>query len=208
MAAVTITPEGGVLLDSGVRVLKAGEYGAIVEAENLIAETRRRKEEILENAGKAAEELRREGYEAGLLEGKNEVAEQFFEAVSASVEQVASMEKSLVEVVVQSLRAILGSFDREELAEQVVGHALRLVRDEKKVLLRVAPDDAAMVEERLDGILRKYPGIVRVDVKPDPALTSGGCVMETELGVIDATLERQLAIIEDAFRRQLEGGKA
>ena len=41
-------------------------------------------------------------------------------------------------------------------------------------------------------------------VRGSRALAAGGCVLETEIGVVDASLERQLAIIEETFRRHLE----
>lgn len=205
MTMISINPQGDIAPAPGVSVLKAHEYDAFVEAAGLIGEARERAAGILAEAGKDAEERRRAGFEAGVREGKDEVAEQFFAAVSGSVEQLAGMENALVDVVIRSLRTILGSFDREELAVQTVSHALRLVRDEKRVLLRVSPDDAPLVEKRLAEITKPYPVLIRVDVRADASLSPGGCVMETELGVIDATLDRQLAVIEDAFRQQLDG---
>lgn len=190
--------------DPAARVLKAADYANLVEAGEMLSRAREQARELLARAESEAEALRRKGYEEGLEEGKAEVAGQLFEAMTASVEQLAAMEKSLVEVAVRSIRVILGSFDREELAVQAVGHALRLVRDEKRVLLRVAAEDADAVRSRLDEIAARYPGMGRVDVAADASLSPGGCVMETDVGVIDATLERQLSIIEDTFRRHLE----
>ncbi|MDR3078071.1 MAG: HrpE/YscL family type III secretion apparatus protein [Planctomycetota bacterium] len=190
--------------DPAARVLKAAEYANLVEAGEILSQARERARELLEKAGIEADELRKKGHEEGFQEGKAEVAEQLFEAMTASVEQLAAMEKSLVEVAVRSVRVILGSFDREDLAVQAVGHALRLVRDEKRVLLRVAAADADTVRRRLEEITLRYPGMGRVDVASDASLSPGGCVMETDVGVIDATLDRQLSIIEDTFRRHLE----
>lgn len=204
MAMVSINPPGGVAPDPGAKVLKAGDHALLVGAEEALAAAGRQAEAIVEKAKADAEELRRRGHEEGVAEGKAEVAGQLLEAVTASVEQMANTENALVDVVVKSLRTILGTFDREELAAQVVGHALRLVRDEKRVVLRVAPADAEAVERRLADIVRGYPGMGRVDIAVDAGLSPGGCVMETEIGVIDATLERQLSIIEETFRRHLE----
>lgn len=204
MTMTALFPPGGVSIPGGATVLKAGEYADFVEAGRLLEAARIQAAATVEKAEIEAETRRREGYEEGLNEGKFEVSAQLFESVTASVEQLARMEASLVDVVLRSVRTILGSFDREELVAQVVGHALRLVRDEKKVLLRVASEDAAAVENRLADLVRRYPGMGRVDVMADASLTPGGCVMETDIGVVDATLDRQLQIIEDTFRRHLE----
>ena len=196
--------DGGVVPESGTQVIRAADYAAFVEAEDVLAQARARAAEIVLQAERELEEKRRQGYEDGVAEGKAEVAERFFDTVSASVEHLSGMESALIELVMRSLKAILGAFDNKELVAETVGHALRLVRDEKRVTLRVAVDDAGVVEERLADFARRDPGMGRIDVVPDAALSSGGCVMETEIGVIDATLERQLAIIENSFRKQLE----
>jgi type III secretion protein L len=185
--------------------LKAGEYATVIKLENAIADMRRQSEEMRAQGRAAAEQAKKQGYVNGLREGKEEIAGQFFEAVTASVGQLAGMETAMVDVAVKALRTILGRFDRVELAKEVIGHALRLVRDDKRVVLRVAPDSAPSIEQHLAEIMQPYPGIVRVDVVPDKAVKSEGCVMETELGIIDATLDRQLKMIEDTLRRQFGG---
>ncbi|MDR2390606.1 MAG: HrpE/YscL family type III secretion apparatus protein [Planctomycetota bacterium] len=193
-----------VVPEPGTMVLKAGEYAVMAEANAVLAQASARAGEIVALAEADAEAERRRGYEAGVAEGKAEVAERMFETMAASVEHLSGMESTLVDLVMRSLRTVLGTFDREELAVETVRHALRLVRDEKRVVLRVAAADADCVAKRLDEIVRRYPGMGRVDLVPDASLGSGGCVMETEIGVIDASLDRQLAMIENSFRRQLE----
>ncbi|MDR1613536.1 MAG: HrpE/YscL family type III secretion apparatus protein [Planctomycetota bacterium] len=194
----SVVPEPGTML------LKAGDYAVMAEADAVLAQASARAEEIVVRAEADAGAERRRGYEAGVAEGKAEVAERMFETMAASVEHLSAMESTLVDLVMRSLRTVLGTFDREELAVETVRHALRLVRDEKRVLLRVAAADADYVAKRLDEIVKRYPGMGRVDLVPDASLASGGCVMETEIGVIDASLERQLTMIENSFRRQLE----
>jgi type III secretion protein L len=204
MALAALTAGSGFSPAPDARVVKAADYQLLVEAEDILAKARERGEAIVREAEEHAEELRAEARAEGLEEGKAEVAERLFEVVTASVEQLSSMENAIVDMVVKSVRTIIGEFDREELAVKAVGHALRLVRDEKRVVLRVAAADADMVNARLAEIVALYPGMGRVDVRADGGLSRGGCILETEAGVIDATLERQLGIIEDTFKRHLE----
>ena len=197
-------PSGSMVPDPGAKVIKAGEYADFLEAGELLAKAREKAEAIVRQADADAEKRTREGYDDGLKKGMEAASEQMLEAVAASVDQLAGMESAIVDVVMRSLRTILGQFDRKELTVQVVRHALRLVRDEKRILLRVAPEDVELAEQRLSEITGKYPGLVRVDVSADGTISGGGCVLETGAGVIDATLKRQLEIIETTFRRNIE----
>jgi type III secretion protein L len=208
MAAAVLFHKAGAAPAPDVRVLPAADYAILLETQSLLGQARSEAAVLVEQAKLEAEDIRRQGLEEGRAEGKAEIAMQMLETVTASVEQLAGVESSLIDVVMRSLRTILGKFDQEDLAAQVVGHALRLVRDEKRILLRVAASDAGAVQARLADIVRQYSGMGRVDVVSDAAISPGGCVLETESGVIDATLDRQLAMIEDAFRKRVEGRKA
>lgn len=201
--AVLLTKDS-VIPKPGAFVIKANEYADLVDANAILDTARARAEDIVARAEAEAGEIRRRGYEDGKMEGKAEVAERMFETMAASVEHLSGMEATLIDLVMRSLRTVLGTFDREELVVETVRHALRLVRDEKRVTLRIAAADADAVTKRLEEICKHYPGMGRVDLVPDAALSPGGCVMETEIGVIDASLERQLTMIENSFRRQLE----
>jgi type III secretion protein L len=81
------------------------------------------------------------------------------------------------------------------------------VRDQKKIILKVSAEDADTVQGRLDELVRAYPGIGLVDVVADSRLTKGQCVLETEIGVIDASLDKQLEIIEKSFRQHLSSAR-
>ena len=42
-----------------------------------------------------------------------------------------------------------------------------------------------------------------VDVVADPRLAPGACIVESEIGLVEASLERQLAALRQAFERVL-----
>jgi type III secretion protein L len=43
-----------------------------------------------------------------------------------------------------------------------------------------------------------------VDIVPDPKVASGGCIIESEVGTVDARLETQLRALEKALLGQTE----
>lgn len=204
MVNIALFPPGRLALEPGVRLLKAADYAVFVQASEIIAQAEAEAEKLRQQSQQAYEEQRQAGFAAGMAEGKAQMAEQLLDTMAASVDQVAAMEKQLVDVVMMSLRTILGSIDHEELTPKIVANALRLVRDEKKIILRVSEAESAAVATRLADMRRQYPGMGRVEIVSDPTLAKGGCVLETDIGVVDASLERQLEIIQDTFRRQLE----
>lgn len=45
---------------------------------------------------------------------------------------------------------------------------------------------------------------MNVEVAADPRLNPGDCILETEIGVVDASLETQLQAIEQALQRRIK----
>ena len=188
---------------AGEKVVKADQYQSFVDAEGIISSSRKQAERILEAARRERESERQRGYQQGLLEGRREMAERMIDAVERNVDYFSHMEQKVVDIVVEALKKILGEIDQREKILKIVQNALAVVRNQAKVTLRVCPDEAAYVRSRVDDILKQYPGIGYLDVSPDPRLKEGGCILETEMGVVDASVDVQLEAICRSLARSL-----
>jgi hypothetical protein len=82
----------------------------------------------------------------------------------------------------------------------IVRQALKAVKNQKEAILKVSPQDSQAVRDNLKEILSD--GIVDyLVVVADSRLTPGTCILETDLGVIDASLDVQLEAIIGAFKK-------
>ena len=194
----TIVPENG--------VIKAHEYTAILDAEAIIADAQERAAQIRREAEEEFEKRRQEGFDAGMVEGQMEISEKMMDTIAASVDYLSSLESSVVDIVTKSLRKILGDLSPTDRITSVVQNALAMARTQSKVTVRVSPADLESVRSRLDEITTPYPTITFVDVVSDSRLESGGCILETAIGVVDAGVETQLKAIESALSRSVTGG--
>ena len=98
--------------------------------------------------------------------------------------------------------------DQQERVTSVVRNALAVTRNESTVIVRVHPDDLETVQQRMDDIMKPYPGIKYIDVVSDSRLNRDGCILETEVGVVDASLDVQLAAIQNSLGRSVNGEAA
>ncbi len=81
----------------------------------------------------------------------------------------------------------------------VVRTALHAARSRREITVRVSPEDLEAVRAgrpRLLEVLSRHPELV---IRGDESVTRGGCLIDTEVGTIDARLEVQLAAIERAL---------
>ena len=76
-----------------------------------------------------------------------------------------------------------------------------VIRTQKQVTLKVAPDMTDEVKARLSSILADYPTVDHVDVVGDDRLKGPACMIETEAGVADGSVDSQLAAIERSIKK-------
>ena len=178
----TVTPS------AGTRVLKASEAAVLLEANAVLDAARGVWPTWSVQAGEAYERRREEGYRDGVEEGRLEHAEKVMETVLSSVEYIEGIEATLVNVVAVAVRKVIGEIDENERIVRIVRNALVTVRNQQHVTIRVAPADEKAVREGLASMLASVPGGASfLDVVPDARLERGACLLESELGVVDAS---------------------
>lgn len=205
----------GVSIEPSARVIKAEEYAVVAGAKAIVdaavAESVRLRTSGQTDADKkraeAQEEYERrkaEGYRDGQEEGKAEIASQIMECMTQSAAYFSKVEGVMVDLVMRALRRVLGGFDQREIVEQAVRHALETTRNEGHVTVRVAPAQAEWLQSRVQSMLESCPKVQFLEVLPDERLPEDGCVLETEIGVVDASIQTQLRAIEKALINSLK----
>ena len=204
MDAMFRLTEGSIRPAAGTKLLKAEEYGLLLEANALLSAARKQAEEMEQKAREAYEQKREEGYRDGMEEGKLEHAEKMMETILSSVEFIEGIEDTLVSVVNQAIRKIIGDMDDKERIVRIVRTALNTVRGQQKVTVRVAPADEAAVSEALAAMTAgSSSGSAFLTIMADARLPRDSCILESELGVVDASLETQLKELENAFHSKI-----
>ena len=201
MARILVLKPGDFQLAPGTRVIKASEYAELQDAEKIIEAANQQAELILQNAREVYEEQKKKGYEEGIQSARIDQADQMFKMVSRSIEYLAGLEGTLANILMSGIRRILGQFDEQEMVISLVKNALQHVRHEKSVTVRVPPTQFAVVQARTSEILADYRGVGFIDVVADERLKTGDCIIESELGVIDASIDVQLKALEQRIRQ-------
>ncbi len=98
-----------------------------------------------------------------------------------------------MKVAEQILRAEIKA--KPELIENQIAKALEILDNEKIFNIRLNPDDIEILE-KVQSSLISHPKLEGVEIIPDPTIGQGGCIIETEVGQIDATFESQLNKIQ------------
>ena len=194
-------------LASDRRLVKATDVATARSAEEIIAAAEAEAARILEEAKAAFDEERKKGYEKGLADGKLEISMQKLDMLDSSVAFMESVEDKMADVVLKALKSCVVEIGDKEMVVQIVRKTMNaVIRTQRQVTLKVAPEMVAVVKERIAELRADYPTVETMDVVEDSRLKGPACVLETEAGVADASVETQLAAIKRSLDRHVSGG--
>ena len=197
-------------IDARIDALNAsdGVKGHVRAVYRLIADAEAEARRIREKAKAAFEEERKRGYEKGLQDGKLEIAMQKLEQVDQSVAFMESVEGKMADIVMKALRSFVVEVGDKEMVVNIVRKTMNaVIRTQRHVTLKVAPEMAQVVKDRVAALRKDYPTVESFDVVEDERLKGPACILETEAGVADASVETQLAAIERSLQKHIAGGE-
>jgi type III secretion protein L len=177
----------------GSRLLLAADGARLTDSAQILEQARARAERIVreaeENAGRIREQARQEGW----TEGRNAAAARHIETVTGALRYFDSIESSFADLVAESVRAILADIPPAERIRQLARKAVETLRQQTKITFRVNPQDLETAAPALADLKSLLPAGAEIIVTSSEEVPLGGVYVESALGIIDASLETQLA---------------
>jgi flagellar biosynthesis/type III secretory pathway protein FliH len=128
---------------------------------------------------------------SALINGAAENHTAFFRAAERQVVDLAlQIAQKVVEREVENM---------PDLAVNVIRAALEEMDARTAVRVRVSPDDAELLRRRWAQVVPPGVGADRIELQPDERVQSGGAIIETTHGQVDAQLETKLAQLGNAL---------
>ena len=192
------------ILESDSRLVKATDMAVAKSAAEIISTAEENAAKIREDAKAAYEEEKKRGYADGLQEGKLEISTRLLDMLDQSVEFMESVERKMADVVMKALKSCVEEIGDEEMVVNIVRKTMKaVIRTQRHVTLKVAPEMVPVVKERVAALRIDFPTVESFDVVEDVRLSGPACILETEAGVADASVETQLAAIERSLKRHM-----
>ena len=170
-----------------------------VDDRNLVSRAREEADSIREAALK-------EGYQAGLQQAKSdlqEFRESLTQFMNAPNDVYGYIAPDILEISVDIAKKIIKKEIEEDpqvLFNTIVDVLKTLSKDEAKITLQVNPSEANALKQAVPEILDTAGLNAKVIVLPDEEVSEGGCLVTTDNGVVDATIETRIDLITEALR--------
>src|SRR5690606_15262613 len=111
------------------------------------------------------------------------------------------MQAVVVPIALKAAKKIVGKEIEasEKTVVDIIANSLKAVSQHKKIRIYVNPKEFDIIEENREKIKKIFENLEALSILPQDDVSPGGCIIETEGGIINAQLENQWMILENAF---------
>jgi type III secretion protein L len=186
-------------------LLKRAVIEANDEARIIVEKSESYAEELRQQVESEALELRESSYREGKEKALIEMTNLLLEAREIRDKTLSDTEQDILRLAIKLAEKIIGreiKTDKTTVVD-IVSNALRNAKRQDKLTIRVSQTDYATVQDKFVE-LSQSSRTSYVDIVPDPRVSLGGCIIESEVGTIDARLETQLRVLEKALLGQTD----
>lgn len=184
-----------------------------LRAENIISDANAQADEILAKAKEEAEAAKKAAYESaftegmqkGYEEGSAKAEKEYQTLINSANEELQrlekeyttrydSMEKELADTLMEVFSKVTHTIaeDNKELVLHLINQVMNNVEATGDFLIRVSKEDYPFLVENQGKIYCASPKDINISVLEDASLTKNQCVIETDGGVFDCSLDIQL----------------
>ena len=175
----------------------------------------------------AAEDIRKKAYDEGVAEGEKKGFAEGKEKADGVVKRmqsllsemeeiwkrlIATYEQQIIQLICRTAEKVVYAhiaMDQDAI-KQAILHAFQMIPEPVAVTIEVNADDAEYIETVKEDFFSQVKTLKHISVIPNPSVTCGGCLVKTEMGEVDATLETRLEAVRqtiiDVGRNKVENG--
>lgn len=185
----------------GKKVIPSEDFSTLASAGEILdiaeAEAENFKKEVAAEAEIIKERAFQEGFQQGLISLNHHLA-----SVDKELKEIRTeIHKKILPLSLKAVRKIVG----EELKlhpdriVDIILTALKPVTQHRKVIIYVNRADLDLIEQNRSKIKKLFEHLENLSIQERGDIEPGGCIIETEAGIINAQLETQLGALESAF---------
>ncbi len=192
--------DNNIKINKDKKIIKAKDLNLYYDSNEIIKKAQEIADDIIEKAKEQYNLRFSEGYALGHEKAIQETTEKLLDSVVSTIDSIEKLEDDIVDVVLLCVKKIIGDIDSDKRITLIVKKALSTVRAEHRILIRVSTHNEKIVKESLQDFLLSADGRSGyIEVLADALLNNDDCILETKMGVIDASLQSQLNILQKAL---------
>ena len=198
-----------VRLAPGQKVDPATEFATLQEAAELLDTVKKEAEHYRLETAKEAEVIKERAFQEGFQSALESLNVHILE-LDRELKQIREeVHKKILPLALRAARKVVGEELRlhPDRIVDIVLNSLKPVTQHRKITIYVNRQDLETLEKHKSKIKDIFEKLESFSLQEHPDVEPGGCIIETEAGIINAQLENQWRALEAAFESFMHGGK-
>lgn len=190
-------------LAQGEKIIPSDALGKLIDAETLLTTAKKDVERLLKETRKKCASLRAQAKEKGFQEGLETFNAHLlhFDARIKTLE--VELQRQILPLAITAAKKIVAGelTTRPDVIVDIVLTVIAPVVQNQRFTIFVNRADKEILEKEKEKIkeILEHLQVLRIVERDD--IEPGGCIIETESGIINATLENQWRALEAAFKK-------
>lgn len=183
------------------KIIPADEVSSLVEASQILEHIKKDAEQYRIQVTQECEQIKENAFKEGYEEG----FKQWTQHVIKLEEEIERVHQELQQLIIPvALKAAKKIVERElEISDTVivdiVSANLKAVSQHKKITIYVNKKDLEMVEKHRPQLKEIFEELESLSIRERADIPAGSCIIETEIGIINAKMDHRWQILEKAF---------
>lgn len=186
---------------AGHKVIPAKEFSTLETASSILQTVKEEAAEYKKETAAEAEKIKelafQEGFQAGLISLNKHLL-----ALDKELKHLREeVQKKILPLSLKAARKIIGEELRlhPDRIVDIVLSSLKPVTQHRKIIIYVNKADLEVLEGSKNKIKKIFEHLDSLSIQERGDIEPGGCMIETEAGIINAQLENQWRALESAF---------
>ncbi len=197
--------QGQVHPSTDEKVIPAEDFSTLMEAFQILAKAKEEVKDHKKQIAKECEELKETAKEEGFSEGLVRFNEHLIHFDKQLRVIRLELQKQILPLALKAAKKIVGeqlALHPETIVDIVI-QTLSPVSQNHRFTIYVNKADKELLEAQKPKIKNLLEQVQVLNVQERADIAPGGCIIETESGIINASIENQWRALESAFERYL-----
>lgn len=188
------------------KIIPKEEFATLMSAQEILLAVKEEEKEVIKEANIVAEELKKAAEERGFDEGLFRFNEQILLFEEKVKMMRHEMQKALLPLVLKATKRIIGEEIglNPEAVVHIVMQSIKSVSNCQVVKLFVNKADLEELETHKPKIKEIFERLESLEIEERADVARGSCIIQTEKGILNATLENQYRALERAFETHMQ----
>jgi len=190
-----------VRIASGEKIIPASEFSKLEDANEILKTVRAEALEFMKDTAMESEKVKELAFSEGFQEGLIALNKHLL-ALDEELKHLRDdVQKKILPLSLKAARKIIGEELRlhPDRIVDIVLSSLKPVTQHRKIVIYVNKADLQSLEEGKSRIKKIFEHLESLSIQERSDIEPGGCMIETEAGIINAQLENQWRALESAF---------